>query len=105
MIGCRTVQDRLPEYAAGRTVPDAEHVAAHLARCERCAASHRDLTALFARLAAAPEPEVPVHGEPNARLALHAAMAGEMTPRRLRPRVAGAARRHSTGRRSLAAAI
>jgi hypothetical protein len=105
MIGCRTVQDRLPEYAAGRTVPDAEHVAAHLARCERCAASHRDLTALFARLAAVPEPEVPVHGEPNARLALHAAMAGEMTPRGLRPRVAGAARSRMSRPRPVLAAV
>jgi hypothetical protein len=101
MIGCRTVQDRLPEYAAGRSVPDGERIAAHLARCDRCAATHRDLTAVFSRLAAVPDSPVPVHGEPNARLALRSAMVGEKTPR---PRVAGAARSRMDGPRTILAA-
>jgi hypothetical protein len=105
MIACRTVQGRLPEYAAGRTVPEAERIAAHLARCDRCAATHRDLTAVFSRLAAVPEPSIPPHGEPNARLALRSVMTGEEAARRQRGRVVGAARSPIAPSRPILAAV
>ena len=69
-MSCGAVQTLLPEYVAGRHVPDRERVAGHLSRCAACDAARREIEAVFALLAEAPKaPETP-YGEANTRLAL-----------------------------------
>ena len=74
-MNCRRVRDLLPEYVAGRFVPDRERIAGHLSHCEECDAARRDVEAVFALLAAAPEPPETMYGEANARFALQSEFA------------------------------
>ena len=69
-IDCRDVLALLPEYVAGRFVPDRERVAGHLSRCIPCDEARRDFEAVFALLAEAPETPETLYGEANTRLAL-----------------------------------
>ena len=69
-ISCGAVQALLPEYVAGRPVPDRERVAGHLSRCAACDAARREVEAVFALLAGAPKSPDSLYGEANTRLAL-----------------------------------
>ena len=74
-MSCRAVQELLPEYVAGRPVPDRERIAGHLSRCESCDAARREIEAVFALLAQAPEAPPSLYGEANTRLALQSEFA------------------------------
>jgi hypothetical protein len=71
VIDCRKVRERLPEYAAGRALPEEfSAMAEHLTCCEPCARVHYDLRAVLATLSRLPDPPSPIGGEPAARRAL-----------------------------------
>ncbi|MBW3625271.1 MAG: hypothetical protein KY468_17885 [Armatimonadetes bacterium] len=69
-MDCRIVLNLLPDYVAGRYVPDRDRIAGHLSRCEACDGSRRELEAVFALLAEVTEPPESLYGEANTRLAL-----------------------------------
>jgi hypothetical protein len=76
-MNCRGVRESLTEYIAGRPMParERERVARHLTRCGACDDARREMEAVFALLADAPEPPEPPHGEAIARLAVRTTFA------------------------------